>query len=198
MSEKTHIDDSKDKQIQFIALYGPNHTRLSRFCRAISRDNEEAKDLLSETALRAYENFGTLRKPESFVYYLFGMASRLHRKKTRRLKFRGVFSQEQAENIIDRSARPDDSLELQLLFETMQKLPIEQCEALTLFEISGFSLIEISELQHCGLSAVKARISRARLKLGQMLNVNDEIVKTLEHRDTKAIENLKATFVNFF
>ena len=198
MSEKTHIDDSKDKQIQFMALYGPNHSRLSRFCKAISRDNEEAKDLLSETVIRAYENFDKLRKPESFVYYLFGMASRLHRKKTRRLKFRGVFSQEQAENIIDLSARPDDGLELQLLFEAMQKLPTEQCEALTLFEISGFSLAEISELQHCSLSAAKARISRARLKLAKMLNVNDEIVTKPEQPDKKTIETLKTTSVNFF
>jgi|SRR6185437_2317232 len=197
MSEKANIDGSKDRQKQFMALYSPNHARLSRFCRAISHDNDEAKDLLSETALRAYENFGSLRKPESFVYYLFGMASRLHRKKTRRLKFRGVFSQEQAENIIDRSARPDDGLELQLLFEAMQKLPPEQCEALTLFEISGFSLIEISEMQRCSLSAAKARISRGRLKLAKILNINDKAMKP-EQPGKESIENLKTTFVNFF
>lgn len=181
-----------------MALYGPNHSRLSRFCRAISRDNEEAKDLLSETALHAFEHFDKLRKPESFVYYLFGMASRLHRKKTRRLKFRGIFSQEQAENIIDRSARPDDSLELQMLFEAMQKLPIEQREALTLFEISGFSLVEISEMQHCGLSAAKARISRARQKLAFMLKT-DEIVM-MQPNDPERIddEKLRTTWVNFF
>jgi len=198
MSEKAHIDKSKNKQIQFMALYGPNHSRLSRFCRAISRDNEEAKDLLSETALNAFEHFDKLRKPESFVYYLFGMASRLHRKKTRRLKFRGVFSQEQAENIIDRSARPDDGLELQLLFEAMQKLPIEQREALTLFEISGFSLVEISEMQHCSLSAAKARISRARQKLSSMLQTGEEFM--IQPNDPERIdtEKLRTTWVNFF
>ncbi len=181
-----------------MALYGPNHSRLSRFCRAISRDNEEAKDLLSETALNAFEHFDKLRKPESFVYYLFGMASRLHRKKTRRLKFRGVFSQEQAENIIDRSARPDDGLELQLLFEAMQKLPIEQREALTLFEISGFSLVEISEMQHCSLSAAKARISRARQKLSSMLQTGEEFM--IQPNDPERIdtEKLRTTWVNFF
>ncbi len=198
MSEKGHIEESRNKQIQFMALYGPNHSRLSRFCRAISRDNEEAKDLLSETALHAFEHFDKLRKPESFVYYLFGMASRLHRKMTRRLKFRGIFSQEKAENIIDRSARPDDGLELQLLFDAMQKLPIEQREALTLFEISGFSLVEISEMQQCSLSAAKARISRARLKLSGMLRTDEKIM--IQQSDSEIIdtEKLKTTWVNFF
>jgi RNA polymerase sigma-70 factor, ECF subfamily len=173
MSEQEQRNESKDKQLQFMVLYDGCHARLGRFCRAVSWDNEEAKDLLSETVLQAYENFEKIRKPESFLYYLFGTASRLHKKKLRRLKFKGLFRQEQADNLVDLAARPDDELELHILFTAMRKLPPEQCEALTLFEISGLNLNEIREIQQCSLSAVKARISRARQKLARMLNTRD-------------------------
>jgi len=166
--------DDNEKQVRFMALYQDCHTRISRYCRALGRDNEDARDLLSDTVLRVYENFEKITKPESFLYFLFGTASRLHRKRTRRLKFRGVFKQTDADNLIDHAARPDDVLELQLLFEAMQRLPAAQREALALFEISGLSLKEIQEIQHCTLSTAKARISRARQKLALWLRVQDE------------------------
>ena len=200
MNEKDlKSDDGKEKQIQFMTLYNGCHVRLSRFCRAVCRNNEDAKDLLSETVLRAYEHFETLRKPESFLSFLFGIASRIHRKKIRRLKFSGIFSQEQAERRIDHSANPEQKLEVVLLFEAMNKLPAAQQEALALFEISGLSLKEIQEIQQCSLSAVKARIARARQKLAMMLHVKDaEMPSNVEKVSTMVTDKLKIMTVNFF
>jgi RNA polymerase sigma-70 factor, ECF subfamily len=196
MSEQER-NESNDKQLQFMALYNGCHARLGRFCRAVSWDNEEAKDLLSETVLQAYENFEKIRKPESFLYYLFGTASRLHKKKLRRLKFKGLFRQEQADNLVDFAARPDDELELQILFAAMRKLPAEQCEALTLFEISGLSLKEIQQIQDCSLSAVKLRISRARQKLAKMLSTGN-VTLSLDNEKKKEtlITKIESKLVN--
>jgi RNA polymerase sigma factor (sigma-70 family) len=126
------------------------------------------------------------------------IASRLHRKKARRLKFRGIFSQEQADNIIDRSSNPEEKLEVTLLLEAMQKLPPAQHEALALFEISGLSLKEIQEIQQCNLSAVKARISRARQKLAQILHVKElDIPVKMDNAGTSIADKLKTLTVNF-
>ena len=188
----THITDSEHRQKQdnFMLLYQPCHARFARFCRAISRNNEDAKDLMADTVLEAFEKFANLRLPESFLYFLFGMAVRINRKKLRRLKFRGIFNQEKAENIKDYSANPEISMELTLLLEAMQKLPLEHREALTLFEISGLSLKEIQEIQGVSLSAVKARISRARQKLSKLLKVEDDHSYS-EPSIKQALNNLK-------
>ena len=54
----------------------------------------------------------------------------------------------------DQSARADKNDGIHLLHEALSRLPENQREAIVLFEISGFSIAEIADLQHAGISAV--------------------------------------------
>ena len=56
----------------------------------------------------------------------------------------------------------------------MSLLPEEQKEAVILFEISGFSIKEICEIQQAGESAVKQRLKRGRQKLTEILTFESE------------------------
>jgi RNA polymerase sigma factor (sigma-70 family) len=47
----------------------------------------------------------------------------------------------------------------------LQRLPVEQREAIVLFEVEGFAIDEIAELQRASQSAVKSRLARARQRL---------------------------------
>ena len=158
-----------ERQDIFLKLLEPVNNQLARFCRAMARDREEARDLASEAILRAYENFNGIEKQSSFKSYIFTIASRLHKQKLRRLKFIGSYDEAKAELIPSDSGNPDTQYDVQVLYDAMDKLPRKQREAIALFEISGFSLKEIRDLQGGSLSGVKIRLKRARDKLAELL-----------------------------
>ncbi len=161
-----------EKQRAFLELFKPVEQNLYRYARAMADSYEEAKDLAADTVLAAYEGFESLKHKEAFLSYLFTIASRIAKKKRWRKKFFGVYSEVEANQMPDCSQQSDKNLDIELLYRALGQLPAKQKEALTLFEISGFSLKEIQELQGGSLSSVKSRICRGREKLAQLLNEN--------------------------
>ena len=74
---------SQNKQL-FLTLYERVHQSFERFCKARSYGQMPFKDLMQETLLIAYTKFDQLQEPDKFLYYLFGIASRIvsnHRRK---------------------------------------------------------------------------------------------------------------------
>lgn len=154
-------------QKHFLALYEPVHESFARFCHAKAYGLMEAEDLISESIICALEQFHQLREEKAFLSFLFSIASNVLNKKNRRLKFRGNYNQQQAEKSIDESIDAETRLDIEVLYTALNQLPKEQKEALILFEISGFSIKEVSEIQHASESAIKQRLKRGRVKLAE-------------------------------
>src|SRR5437016_12370337 len=81
--------NGSDRQREFLALLGPCLAPLNRFAMAMCRENsgsdcEAAKDLVSETVLRAFESFDRVRERQAFQSYLFTIAVRLNRLERKR------------------------------------------------------------------------------------------------------------------
>ena len=159
-----------EKQAAFMRLYHPVHDRFARYCQTCCADEESAKDLISESVLRAYEGFARLKEERAFLFFLFGIASRILKNQARRARFKGLFDRKKAESVVDPNANPEVAAEIRLLKEALNRLPIKQKEAIVLFEISGFSLKEIQQLQGGSLSAVKLRLLRGRKRLAALLD----------------------------
>jgi RNA polymerase sigma-70 factor (ECF subfamily) len=159
----------KVKQKAFMDLYEPVHERFSWYCHARLGNTADAKDLISETVLVAYDQLMSLRKSEAFLFFLFGIATRLIQKKSRRRKFWGLFKEKECARIKDPGLSAEAEMDVNILYQALHQLPESHREAIILFEISGFSLKEIQEIQQVSLSAVKARLVRGRKKLGQLL-----------------------------
>lgn len=68
-------DNSKQKV--FMELYAPCHDVFSRYCRGITSNPDDGRDLAGETILVVYENLENMRKKDSFKAYLFGVDRRL-------------------------------------------------------------------------------------------------------------------------
>lgn len=164
--------NEKEKQSSFLKLLEPVHDNLSRFARGMTKNKEEARDLVSETILKAYENFEKLEKPESFRSYLFQIASRINSRSRWRLRIFDYFSD--LKLIAGASNEPSADLiyDVQLLYIALNKLPEKQREALVLFEISGFTIAEISDIQGGTVSGVKSRLKRGREKLARLLGAD--------------------------
>ena len=158
-----------DKHQYFLSLYEPNHKGLLRYCESILKDPTDASDIVSETVLVAYEQLDKLKKEASFKYFLFAIARNLIRRQYRRKKFWGIFDAEKAEQI-PTAPKAEQNAEVQLLYQALDKLPEAQKEALILFEIAGYNIQEISEIQNTSISNVKARLSRGREKLSKILS----------------------------
>ena len=154
-----------DYQKQFLALYEPIHESFARFCHAKAYGLMEAEDLISETVLCALEKFDTLKNDEAFLSFLFSIASNLLAKKNRRLKFKAEYHESEAFKLKDEGIDAETRLDVAILYGALNELSKVQKEALILFEISGFSIKEVAEIQKVKLSAVKQRLKRGRENL---------------------------------
>ncbi|MFZ1731150.1 MAG: RNA polymerase sigma factor [Bacteroidota bacterium] len=161
---------SKQRQEEFLILLEEHHAAFVRYVRAMTRDSEQARDVVAETLLIALERFDTLREPKSFLFFLIAIARRYF---WRMNKWASLFTRMEAKHeelIIDQGTAADVQPDLRLLHECIARLPAKQREALVLFELSGLSLSEIHALQGGSLSGVKTRIARARQKLAQRMD----------------------------
>ncbi len=115
----------------------------------------------------AFEKFDTLNDKKAFLHFLFGISIRILANSNRKISEERWSSQyvdsQQDENTAEKQ------LEIEDLYKALGQLPDAQREALILFEISGFSIKEIADLQESGESAVKQRLARGRQQLTQVL-----------------------------
>jgi RNA polymerase sigma-70 factor (ECF subfamily) len=161
------------KKDQFLSLYEPVYSSFERFCRARTYGDMDYEDLMNETLLLAFQKFDQLQSKDSFLSFLFGISVRLlannHRKKKAELH-----SGTGLENVAIASENTEQRAEVHLLHKALRCLKEEQREALILFEISGFPIKEIAQIQECSVDAVKQRLSRGRKRLTEILTFESE------------------------
>jgi RNA polymerase sigma-70 factor (ECF subfamily) len=158
----------KSKQEEFLQLYEPVHERFERFCRARVYGAMDFRDLMNETLLVAFGKFESLRSKEAFLSFLFGISVRIlrnHHQKTREEHLPNGLTPV----IADHTVNTQENADVEFLHQAISKLPVEQKEAIILFELSGFSIREIAEIQGATESAVKQRLKRGREKLVEIL-----------------------------
>jgi len=175
------------KQQEFLALLEPVYQRLWRFALATTRDHVNAQDLLSETVLAAYERFDTVRDTQAFTSFLFTVATRIQRHKERRTRWFGAYDESLVERMHSVTPSPEVAAEIAVLLDALSRLGSKQRETLTLFEISGFTLEEIREIQGGTLSGVKSRLRRARAALAHELGVRTDDA-TNKHESSASAE----------
>jgi len=173
------MTDQARKQT-FMVLYEPVHLSFQRFCRARTNTADDAKDLIAETVLTAYEGIHRLRDEKAFLAFLFGIASRILKRQYRRQRFWGFFDQGKSYTIEDKGPTPEQDLDVKILYDAIKKMPFKYQEAVVLHFISGFSLQEVAVIQESTLSAVKLRVLRGKIKLRKILKLTE--VHALENK----------------
>ncbi|MCO5252167.1 MAG: RNA polymerase sigma factor [Candidatus Kapabacteria bacterium] len=168
--QNLEIDLIDSKQNEFMIYYDRVKFKLSGFARAITRNAENARDLVSDTVLAAYENFDKIKNKEAFSSYIFTIAVRLHRKRKSKMKNFEELDDMATDNLINHDPMPDISHDIKVLYDTLDKLPEKMKEAIILYEISGFTIEEIKEIQGGTISGVKSRLKRGREKLSELMN----------------------------
>ncbi len=155
------------QQDDFLALYQPIHNQFERYCRAQAHTELPYEDLMNDTLLVAYRKMNEIKSETSFLSFLIGISRRIlanSRKKKRPIYHGSLPYQERqaTENPIEKQ------FEVEFLHQCLAQLPALQQEALILFEITGFSIKEVSGIQSVSEAVIKKRLSRGRKLLREI------------------------------
>lgn len=143
----------------FHSLYEAHAKDIFRFARFLTRSDDAAADITSETFLRAWAGRDTIRAPTARAY-LFTIARNLARDRARSAR------QWAPAPMPDRAVEPaaEARLELRQTLDAAATLPEAYREPL-LLAASGVGFEEIGAILGISANTVKIRVHRARLKL---------------------------------
>lgn len=171
----------KDKQDAFLKLYEPVHERFERFCRARVYNEMDYRDLMNDSLLVAYEKFDSLKSKEAFLSFLFSICVRVLGNYHQKKRASRIPEGSTHLDILDKASNPQAQADIHYLYEALALLPEEQRESIILFEISGFSIREITVIQNASESAVKQRLKRGREKLMEILTYEASLKTVPSH-----------------
>lgn len=150
---------------EFLRHYQPVHEALVRYCSSHAFGIVDAGDLVQETVLATMKKFHSIQDRNKLLPYMIAVANNIVKGLMRRRKFNGEISESAWRNLESRVPDPDRRHDIRYLYEVLGTLPLHEKEAVILFEISGFSMREIGDIQGVTEGAVRVRVHRARQKL---------------------------------
>ncbi len=158
---------------EFTGLLKPHYNDVVNYCRALCSGSSkaEAEDVMQQALLKAFEKFDSLRDKNRFRSWLFQIITRCFYDSVRKpfwSRFVSLHSEEgQAAFQVFEDDYFDDN---QWLVGALSKLNKKERAAILLFEIGGFSIEEITNIQNeKSESTVKSRLSRSRKKLKEFM-----------------------------
>ena len=161
------------RQKEFLAAYADCHEPFLRYCSALSYGRLDTEDLVQDVLLSAFTHYEQIKEKTKLLHYLIRAAKNRVISSGRRQRFKGEFIEKQAERLTAQETAADVVLDIQFMYKMLDHLPESQKEALVLFEISGFSMREIAEIQESTEGAVRTKISRGRQKLKSLFEENN-------------------------
>jgi RNA polymerase sigma-70 factor (ECF subfamily) len=164
----------------FWTLLESEHEKLRRFCRRLAGDRDSGDDLCQETLLQGLRRFHTLREHERFRPWLYRIALNRYRNSRRSGVLKWLVFKE------TEGAHEDPTPRLaarRSLERAMRALSAEERTLVTLFELEGWDVSDLSRLLGRTENAIKVRLCRIRTRLRNELN------RTLARREREARES---------
>lgn len=159
--------------------------------RVIGRE-EEARDVVQETFLRAFRGIKNFRGQAKFSSWVYRIALNLCRDWIRRERRAPIQAAPEGIDLVELAAEqgPVESIETLVarndmsaaVAEAMALLPDEQRTAIVLKEYHGMTFQEIADLQGCPLSTVKTRLYQGLSQLRKQLERRGQGIAQLVKR----------------
>jgi len=147
---------------------------LRAFAISLSQNADRADDLVQETLVKAWDKQSSFQLGTNLKAWLFTI---LRNEFYSQMRKRGREVQDSDGAITAGVATlPEQmgSLDLKDFRKALERLPEDQREAIILIGASGFSYEEAAEICGCAVGTIKSRVSRARSRLQDMLNIEGE------------------------
>lgn len=153
----------------------PGHLdSLYNFALRLTRDEEQAKDLLQECCLTAFEKFHQLKNVQKFKQWIFQIMHRKFLNNYRRKKEPQLIDIELNEELLAAADEPFDKNKFEnMIGDEVQKafdfLPLEFREIILLADIEELSYRDISEILDIPMGTVASRLYRGHSLLKEKL-----------------------------
>lgn len=151
------------------------HKKLTRLLTRMVRDQSEIEDIVQDSFIKAYRAINNFRGDSAFYTWLYRIGINTAKNHLvslgRRPKAMNDVEIEDIENFEDGQElrnleTPENSVMTKEIVstvnDTIESLPDELKEAISLREMDGLSYEEIAELMQCPIGTVRSRIFRAR------------------------------------
>ncbi len=147
---------------------------MRAFAMSLARNPAAADDLVQDAVVKAWSNFDKFEPGTNMRAWLFTILRNtyysLHRKRRREVEDPdGVMAEQLSEK-----PHHDGRLAMNDFREAFAQLPAEQREALVLVGAEGFAYEEVAQMCGCAVGTIKSRTNRARKRLAELLQLDDE------------------------
>ena len=165
----------------FGKLVEPEIPRLRRYARALTRDIIRADDLVQSCLTRAVAKQHLWQPGTDLRAWLFTILHNQHVNEVRRSVREGtVVDLEDAAPVLTVQANAYDVLQLRDLRIAMDKLPLEQREAILLVGLEGLSYDEAASVLGVPIGTIRSRLSRGRDRLRELMGIDEPERRTGE------------------
>ncbi len=144
---------------QFIELYEPVYKDLYRLAYYYLGNAQDAEDVVSETVLRAYENFASLRNKEAFKGWIFKILVNQCMTQLRKKSAAGMVE------LMEEPAFEPKLEDTMVAEDMLSILSEEERKIVALVVFGGYKGEEIAKLLHMKHSTVRSKYRRALKKL---------------------------------
>ncbi len=166
----------------FSELVNRYESKIYRLAQNITRNREDAEDVMQEAFLKAYTHLDSFQGDSRFYTWLVRIAVNEALMKLRKRRGKEVSLDDPIETdedlvpreIADWGPAPDQRYERNqtnaILSEAIERLPPDFRMVFVLRDVEELSTEETAEILGLSIPAVKSRLLRARLRLRQQLN----------------------------
>jgi RNA polymerase sigma factor, sigma-70 family len=147
---------------------------LRAFAVSLTGRHDKADDLVQDTIMKAWAKQSSFEMGTNIKAWLFTI---LRNEFYSQMRKRGREVQDSDGIFTERlSVHPSQygAMDLEDFKKALDSLPADQREAIILIGASGFSYEEAAEICDCAIGTMKSRVSRARVRLQELLDINGE------------------------
>ncbi len=147
---------------------------LRAFAVSLTGKHDKADDLVQDTVMKAWAKQSSFQMGTNIKAWLFTI---LRNEFYSQMRKRGREVQDSDGVFTERlSVHPSQygSMDLEDFKKALSQLPDDQREAVILIGASGFSYEEAATICDCAVGTMKSRVSRARSRLSELLQISGE------------------------
>lgn len=162
---------------QFEQLLGPHLKNLYRLAYRLSGQQQEAEDLVQDVMVKLYPRLDEMLKIEKLAPWLSRVLYRHFIDRVRRENRSPIELIVDEDSFYatraDTSQQPSEVIESEILQKkihyAISHLNYDQRILIMLFDVEGYSLEELQQIQNVPVGTLKSRLNRARSKLREIL-----------------------------
>jgi RNA polymerase sigma-70 factor (ECF subfamily) len=146
---------------------------LRAFARSLCGNTDQADDLVQETLVKAWRSRSSFAEGSNLKAWLFTILRNTFLSERRKRKFEVHDTDGKLAMQLSVKGEQPGHMDLIDFAKAFATLPAEQREALILVGAEGFAYEDAALMCGCAVGTIKSRVNRARVKLAEMLGVNE-------------------------